>query len=170
MSDGFAIPETINWNAYNESSDLKKHVENYHERFGFYPESVLADNIYGTTENRMYLKSKGIRFAGKPLGRPKTQTEDNKDDLRKEKQRRKQEYRERIPIEGKFGQGKNGYGLNKIRAKLQDTSESWIHSIFFVMNIVKLASLKINSFFYKSIFRKIFIFKSQFHSFSVDFV
>jgi len=30
-----------------------------------------------------------------------------------------QDSRERIPIEGKFGQGKNGYRLNYIRAKLQ---------------------------------------------------
>ena len=109
---------------------------------------MIADNIYGTKKNRSYLKSKGIRFSGKPLGRPRKQTEENKEELRKEKQRKKQEYRERIPIEGKFGQGKNGYRLNYIRAKLQKTSESWISCIFFVMNIVKLNTEKINSLFY----------------------
>jgi hypothetical protein len=152
MINGYAIPETISWNAYNESQDLIKHVENYHDRFGLYPEAVIADNIYGNKKNRAYLKAKGIRFSGKPLGRPKKITTENKDEIRKEKQRRKKEYRERIPIEGKFGQGKNGYRLNKIRAKLQSTSESWINAIFLVMNIVKLSSEKINSFLVYGLF------------------
>jgi hypothetical protein len=46
--------------------------------------------------------------------------------------------RERIPIEGKFGQGKSGYRLNCIRAKLQKTSEAWINCIFLVMNLMVL--------------------------------
>lgn len=33
------------------------------------------------------------------------------------KAQRRQEYRDRIPIEGKFGQGKYGYRFNNIRAK-----------------------------------------------------
>lgn len=35
-----------------------------------------------------------------------------------------------VQIEGKFGQGKNGYGLNVIQAKRADTSAAWIRSIF----------------------------------------
>ena len=41
-------------------------------------------------------------------------------------------------IEGKFGQGKNGYELNRIRARVQNTSESWIAAIFFIMNLIHL--------------------------------
>ena len=48
------------------------------------------------------------------------------------------EYLQRIPIEGKFGQGKNGYRLNYIRAKRADTSSAWINSIFLVMNLLIL--------------------------------
>ena len=51
---------------------------------------------------------------------------------------RVQDSRERIPIEGKFGQGKNGYRLNYIRARRQKTSEAWINSIFLVMNLMVL--------------------------------
>ena len=47
-------------------------------------------------------------------------------------------YLQRIPIEGKFGQGKNGYNLNYIRAKRSDTSYAWINSIFLVMNLLIL--------------------------------
>ena len=32
---------------------------------------LLGDPVYGTQANRRYLKGHGIRFAGKPLGRPK---------------------------------------------------------------------------------------------------
>ncbi|MBK8150251.1 MAG: transposase [Acidobacteria bacterium] len=60
---------------------------------------------------------------GKPSGRPK-----------KKRSRREGKagrfYRQRIPIEGKFGQGKNHYGLDKIKAKTCKTSEAWIRSIF----------------------------------------
>lgn len=40
--------------------------------------------------------------------------------------------------EGNFGQAKSGYGLNEIKAKKKDTSESWIGAIFFIMNLVTL--------------------------------
>jgi len=114
-------------------------VENYAARQGHYPESVHADLIYGTRENRAYLKEKGIRFAGKPLGRRKKVTKDNAQQLKQEKQQRLTDYRQRIPIEGKLGQGKNGYNLNYIQAKTQRTSEAWIRSIFLVMNLRVLA-------------------------------
>jgi len=48
---------------------------------------------------------------------------------------------ERNPIEGKFGQAKTGYGLNRIKARLQGTSESWIATIILVLNLVKLAGV-----------------------------
>ena len=54
------------------------------------------------------------------------------------KAQRREEYLQRIPIEGKFGQGKNGYNLNYIRAKRADTSYAWINSIFLVMNLLIL--------------------------------
>ena len=54
------------------------------------------------------------------------------------KLQRRQDALERIPIEGKFGQGKNGYRLNYIRARTLKTSEAWINSIFQVMNLMVL--------------------------------
>lgn len=72
------------------------------------------------------------------MGRPPKETEENKERLRELKAQRIRDSRERIPIEGKFGQGKNGYRLNYIREKLQQTSEAWINSIFLVMNLMVL--------------------------------
>ena len=163
LIDGFARIDHLSWDAYHEGKDLKIHLENYINNYGFYPKVVMADNIYGTKENRKLLKELGIRFSGKPLGRPKKETEDNKKILRAERKRRRKEYRERIPIEGKFGQGKNGYRLNYIRAKTKATSESWIHCIFFVMNIVKLVKIK-TDFILSNIFKMLFlIFFGIFH-------
>ncbi len=135
---GLAHVDALRWDAFNEGSDLERHVEVYKERYGHYPEVVLGDPVYGTQSNRRYLKQRGIRFAGKALGRPKKVTEENKAELKRLKAQRQQDYRERIPIEGKFGQGKNGYRLNYIRAKRADTSLAWINSIFLVMNLLIL--------------------------------
>jgi len=148
LQNGFAKIDRFSWDAYNESEDLIPAVENYYEQKGYYPESVNADTIFGTQANRKYLDLKGIKFIGKPLGRPKKVTEENKKELATEKRKRQKEYRERIPIEGKFGQGKNGYDLGYVRARTSKTSESWIGAILFVMNIInmeKLMSKKINS-------------------------
>ena len=110
----------------------------YRRRYGYYPQKVLADPIYGTHANRRYLKSKGILFAGKPLGRPNKVTAANRQELQRLKAQRRENYRQRIPIEGKFGQGTNGYRLNYIRAKRADTSAAWINSIFLVMDLLIL--------------------------------
>jgi len=48
---------------------------------------------------------------------------------------------EQIPIEGKFGQAKTGYGLIRIKARLKTTSELWIACIILVLNLVKLAGV-----------------------------
>jgi len=133
--EGFTRLTNLSWDAYNESKDLKEQVNQYEEIHGYYPEVVLADNIYLTRANREFLKELGIRITGKPLGRPP------KNESYYKKSKRRKEHRERNHIEGKFGQGKNAYGLSRIRARRQDTSESWIAAIFFVMNLVKLEKL-----------------------------
>jgi len=136
--EGLARVDHLRWDAFHEGGDLKSQVEGYRARYGTYPEVVVGDLLYGTRDNRRYLKGHGIRFAGKPLGRPKKVTDENREELKRLQAQRREEYLQRIPIEGKFGQGKNGYRLNYIRAKRADTSTAWIHSIFLVMNLLIL--------------------------------
>lgn len=138
MLGKLAFVDHLDWDAFNESRDLIAQVEGYRERFGFYPEVVLADGIYGTRENRRWLKEHGIRFGGRPLGRPKKPTQENMDEIRQLRRQRREDERGRIPIEGKFGQGKNGYRLNQVRARLASTSETWVRSTFLVMNLIAL--------------------------------
>ncbi|MBF0117143.1 MAG: transposase [Magnetococcales bacterium] len=133
--NGLTRVDELRWDAFNESADLPSQVEAFKKRHGHDPAVVLADGIYGTRDNRRYCKDRGIRFGGKPLGRPRKETETNREELRAAKRQRRRDHLERIPIEGKFGQGKNRHGLAKIRAKLADTSASWIRAIFLVMNL-----------------------------------
>lgn len=84
----------------------------YKQRYGYYPEVVLADQLYGSRGNRSFLKERGIRFGGKALGRLPKKTAENAERLERERNQRIIDSREWIPIEGKFGQGKNGYRLN----------------------------------------------------------
>lgn len=128
LVDGYSFLDTVSWDAFNEGSQMMAYVEAYYKRFNFYPSKILADKIYCSRENRKKLKEKNIKLAAKPLGRPSKKAVENHVSPG-----------ERNPIEGKFGQGKNAYGLNRIKARLKDTSESWISSIILVLNLVKLA-------------------------------
>ncbi len=134
--DGMSRVEHISWDNYNESTDLKLQAESYKNTYGQYPELLLADQIYFNRENRRWMKEKGIRIVGKTLGRkPKEEL------TAYQKRKKKREQNQRNLIEGKFGQGKNAYGLNQIRAKTKATSESWITAIFFVMNLISLQKI-----------------------------
>ena len=137
-AQGIACVDELRWDAFHEGADLQCQVQAYLTRYGHYPQVVIGDRLYGTRVNRQYLKEHGIRFAGKPLGRPKKVTEENKEQLKRLKAQRREEYRQRIPIEGKFGQGKNGYQLDYVRTKRADTSSAWIASVFLVMNLLIL--------------------------------
>jgi transposase, IS5 family len=108
-------------------------VKRYKTLTGHYPELVQVDKIYLNRANRAWLKDRNFRHTGEPLGRKPEKTV--KSYYMKRKERR--EAAERNQIEGKFGQGKNGYNLNHIRAKLYSTSMSWIAAVIFVMNLIR---------------------------------
>jgi IS5 family transposase len=127
LVNGFTFLDELSWDAFNEGTLLIDSIEKYKNRTGYYPKEVLADKIYCSRENRRILKDLRIRLIAKPLGRPSAA---NTERLRPG---------ERNPIEGKFGQAKTKYGLDRVRARLSDTSESWIASIILVLNLVKLA-------------------------------
>ena len=135
--EGFSRIDRFSWEAFNESSDVERQVENFKRLYGCYPRILLADQIYLTRKNRKYLKEKGIEIIGKPLGRPSVKNKLTP----AQKYRQKKEMAKRNHVEGKFGQGKRGYGLNNIQARLPETSESWINAIVFVMNLTKLLQL-----------------------------
>ncbi len=64
---GLAHVDKLHWDAQHEGHDLEAQVEAYKKRYGYYPEVVIADTLYGSRDNRSYLEHKHIRFSGKPL-------------------------------------------------------------------------------------------------------
>ena len=132
--DGLSLPERMSWSNYNEGCDLVRDIERYQERYGSYPESVHADKIYRTRANRQWCKARGIRLSGVPLGRPPK-------DEAKNRERRRQIKRDegiRNAVEGKFGQAKRRYGLNRVMARLAESSKTVVSIIFLVMNLDRL--------------------------------
>jgi hypothetical protein len=127
LMGGYAFLDDLSWEAFNEGTRLMACIEKYKARFGYYPKEVLVDKIYCNRSNRAELKELKIILRAKPLGRPKAVDVEH---VRPG---------ERNPIEGKFGQAKTAYGLNRVRARLQQTSQSWIATIVLVLNLVKLA-------------------------------
>ncbi len=127
LMNGYAFLDDLSWEAFNEGNRLMACVEKYKARFGYYPKEVLVDKIYCNRTNRAALKELKITLRAKPLGRPKAVDVEH---VRPG---------ERNPIEGKFGQAKTAYGLNRVKARLQQTSQSWIATIVLVLNLVKLA-------------------------------
>ena len=108
--NGFLRVEEIRWNAYNESTTLKDSVEGYKERYGYYPERILADKIFRTRDNIRYCASKGIHLNGPVLGKPQSDPEEQK----RQKRLEWEESGERGEIERDFGVCKRRYSLGKI--------------------------------------------------------
>lgn len=129
LIDGYAFIDKLDWEAYNESELLIQAVETYRQRYGCYPEAVLADQIYRNRGNRAFCKERNIRLSGPKLGKPAQATRNT--DLKQERQDASQ----RNAVEGKFGEGKTKYGLDRIMARLKETSETVISMSFLCMNL-----------------------------------
>jgi hypothetical protein len=50
-ADGYVFIECQSWENFNECNTLQQSVLNYYNRFGCYPEVILADRIYRTRAN-----------------------------------------------------------------------------------------------------------------------
>lgn len=133
IDEGYSLLPKMEWDAYNEGKYVELSAEHYKIVLGYYPEVIIGDRIFITRSNRLALQRMGIRLSGKSLGR--------KSELKKKEEikRMKEEQKQRVKIEGKFGQGKNGYELNKIRMRKSRTSESMVSMIFLVMNLIRYA-------------------------------
>ena len=142
-TEGFARMDRVDFDNFNEAGGLVAQVEAYRQLYGYYPEVVLADQIYLNRKNRKYLKDNDIRNSGVPLGRKPVLSKSEKEKRRKEQNRRSH-------IEGKFGQAKSKYGMDDIKTRRQDTSYACIGLILLALNVLKLGQ----EVFY-SIFRAI---------------
>jgi len=126
-ANGFVFVEHQSWENFNECNTLQQSVLNYYNRFGCYPEVVLADQIYHTRANMKFCKDKKIRLAG--MGRTQKNPE------RKEKEQAYKDLCDRNAIEGVNGVSKRRYGLDLIMCWLQHNAEVEAHLNILAMNL-----------------------------------
>ena len=110
LMNEIAFLDELFWDAFNEGTRLMNTISLFKKRFGCYPPKVFADKIYCNRDNRKELKSLGITLVAKPLGRPSLAVDNH------------MRPGDRNPIKGKFGQAKSAYGMNRIKARLAETT------------------------------------------------
>ena len=128
--DGMTFVDEFRHENYSEAGVdiVEKQIQNYEQRFGKRPCSLTGDQLYGNRQNRELLKEQEIRDAFKPLGRKSTNTD-------KQKQYMKRKQRERNLIEGDIGNAKEHYGLDAIRYHYREGSEMWVRLCFLAKNL-----------------------------------
>ena len=129
--NGYTYVDHLSWDAYNESSDLSLQTELYTQRFGILPKEVQADKIYLGKDNRKYIRENHMDCFNHPLGRPPKE----ENDVHLEDKKRA--IGERNEVEATFGTSKRVYRANNIRAKLDETADTWIGACFFAKNVMK---------------------------------
>jgi hypothetical protein len=129
--NGCVFLDHLSWENFNESTWLQQQAETFRGRFGHYPASIHADQIYRTRDNRRWCKERGIRLSGPPLGRP-AQDEAIQAHL---KQQAREDEAIRVEIEGKFGQAKRRFSLGRVMAKLAHTAQTSIAITVLVLNL-----------------------------------
>lgn len=136
VTDGrMVFIDRLSWEPYNECNDLQMQVERFRSRFGHYPESVHADKIYRTHDNRGWCAERGIRLSGMPPGRPLAVTPENRAAIRKLRKQLRMDDAIRQEVESVFGVGKRRYGMGLIKEKLKETSEVSISVCALLMNL-----------------------------------
>ena len=131
LVDGYARIERLDFEPFIESEGLWRAVARYRERYGCYPERILADKIYRNRQTLAFCKGHGIRLSGPALGKPPKDP-----DL--SRQAKKLEYHDncdRNAVEGVFGTGKTAYGLSRVMAHLPETAVCVIGVALLLLNL-----------------------------------
>ena len=130
--DGINIIDKLSFDAYNEAKELKSSIFKHRKRFGKLSQ-IGIDQIYGTNENRKYMKENKIFHSLVRKGKASKDEEQEKilrSELGKERS---------TVLEGSFGNEKNHYGLRKIKARTEPTEIIWILFGVMTANAVKIA-------------------------------
>ncbi len=117
--DGISFIEHLSYEAFNEGTRLKQSVAFHRKHFGKLSQ-LGADGIYATNKNRRYCTKMGIATSFTSKGK-----EGKLADQKKAMRSALSNVRATI-LEGSFGNEKNHYLLNKIKAKTQLTEIAWI--------------------------------------------
>lgn len=116
---GLSFIEHLSYENFNEGSRLKQAVA-FHQKYFGKLFQLGADAIYATNENRRYCHKLGIATSFVAKGHQGKQAE------QKKAMRSALSIIRGTMLEGSFGNEKNHYLLNKIKARTQATEICWI--------------------------------------------
>jgi len=129
---GISFIEHLSYDAFNEGTRLQSGIGMHHQYFGKCSQ-FSGDAIYATNKNRTYLKKKGIVHNFTPKGKQKPAH------IEQAAQMRSLLNKERgTKLEGSFGNEKNHYLLQKVRAGNQTTETCWIFFGIHTANAVNI--------------------------------
>lgn len=130
---GINIIEHFSYNAFNECKRLKISVMKHRAIFGKCHQ-ISGDRIYATKENRRFCAANQIFHSFDPKGRkPEKGIIQLKAALNKDRATR---------LEGSFGNQKNHYGLQKVRARNGPNEKVWVFFGVFTANAVFVSKKK----------------------------
>jgi len=131
--DGINFIETISYNAFNEGTKLISSIRYGRALIRQKVTHISADRIYATNKNRSYCSSQNIVTNFITKGR-KSKIEDQKNAMRKAL-----DIHRATRMEGAFGNQKNHYGLQKIKARTAQSELLWIFFGVHTANAVQIA-------------------------------
>jgi hypothetical protein len=129
--DGMNFIEHLSFEPFNETTRLISAVHLVRRYTGKITH-LAADNIYPTNKNRKYCSENNITTCFKrkgKAGKHETQRAQIQSILAKDRATR---------MEGSFGVEKNHYGLQRIRARTENTEKLWIFFGVHTANLVRL--------------------------------
>jgi len=126
--DGISFVEHFSYNAFNEGSRLKEGIHLHRKLFGKCTHHS-ADKIYATNANRTYCKQQNIVTNFVPKGKEKQAYIEQGKAIRTALNKQRASV-----LEGSFGNEKNHYYLQKVKAKNAITELCWIFFGIFTAN------------------------------------
>ncbi|MBC7868443.1 MAG: transposase [Gloeobacteraceae cyanobacterium ES-bin-316] len=132
LVDGISFIENLSYDNFNEGTRLQSTI-NLQQRYFGACHQMGADAIYGTNENRRYCTINNIATSFIPKG--------NEGKLKEQKSQMRSilgKIRSTV-LEGSFGNEKNHYQMNKIKAKTQGNEKVWIFFSLMSCNAMQIA-------------------------------
>jgi hypothetical protein len=134
--NGMARADRVGFGPFNESELLKVPAEELHRREGIWPDRVLVDRIYRTRANTAWCAERSTRLSGPMLGRRPKDDEAN----RQAKATERKDAADRNVVERVFGAAKRAYGMDPVRARLEETIKTVIALAILAYNLKKLTT------------------------------
>jgi hypothetical protein len=132
LVDGISFIEYLSYDNFNEGARLQSTIDLQQRYFGACHQ-MGADAIYATNENRSYCTKNNIATSFVPKG--------NEGKLKEQKSQMRSilgKIRSTV-LEGSFGNEKNHYQMNKIKAKTEGNEKVWIFFSLLTCNAMQIA-------------------------------